>query len=36
MKKTEIPVGIKISIGFFLLIILALLFNIWIKPHLGM
>jgi len=36
MKKTEIPLGIKITIGFFLFIILALVFNLWIKPHLGM
>jgi len=36
MKLNDIPAGIKISIGFFLLILLALVFNMWIKPHLGL
>jgi len=36
MKNTEIPVGVKISIGFFLVIIIAVVFNIWVKPLLGM
>ena len=36
MKKTEIPLGIKITVGFFLFIILAIVFNIWIKPQLGL
>jgi hypothetical protein len=35
MKKIEIPPGVKITIAFFLFIILAVVFNLWIKPHLG-
>jgi hypothetical protein len=36
MKISEIPLGVKISIGFFLFMILVLVFNLWIKPLLGM
>jgi len=36
MKYDEIPLGIKISVGFFLFIVLAVVFNLWIKPQLGM
>ena len=35
MKLNEIPAGVKISVGFFLFILLAVIFNIWIKPYLG-
>jgi hypothetical protein len=35
MKYDEIPAGVKITIGFFLFIVLAVVFNIWIKPLLG-
>jgi hypothetical protein len=35
MKFEEIPVGVKISVGFFLFILLAVVFNLWIKPYLG-
>jgi len=35
MKYDEIPAGVKITIGFFLFIVLAVVFNLWIKPLLG-
>jgi hypothetical protein len=35
MKDREIPPGVKITIGFFLFILLAVVFNFWIKPLLG-
>ena len=35
MKKIEWTLGLKITIGFFLFIIFALVFNLWIKPRLG-
>ncbi len=35
MKINEIPDGVKITVGFFLFILLAVVFNFWIKPLLG-
>ncbi len=36
MKFDEIPVGVKITVGFFLFLLFAVVFNFWIKPLLGL